>query len=75
MKIIEEVGDKVGLFLCQGRMAGDAEFLRMNQFGDGQGQAIPISITPLFVRRDRIMNLRLHTVVAEILLQFVTTGR
>ena len=54
-------------------MTGDGEFLRMNLFGDWQGEAIPISIALLFVRRNGIMDLGLHAVVAEILLQFVTT--
>lgn len=54
-------------------MTGDGEFLRMNLFGDWQGEAIPISIALLFVRRDGIMDLGLHAVVAEILLQFITT--
>ena len=53
-------------------MTGDGEFLRMNLFGDWQGEAIPISIALLFVRRNGIMDLGLHAVVAEILLQFVT---
>ena len=52
-------------------MAGDREFLRMNLFGNGQGEAIPIGIALLFVGRDGIMNLRLHTVVAEIPLQCI----
>ena len=34
--MIEEVGHKVGLFICHGRMTGKTEFLSTYLLGDGQ---------------------------------------
>ena len=51
------------LFVCHGRMTGDAKLLLVNLFRDGQFKGIPLLIALLLVGRNRIMNLRLYTMV------------
>jgi hypothetical protein len=55
-------------------MTGDGEFFAMDLFGDGQRKMMQFGVTTLAVRRYGIVDLRLETVVSQILLQFVTTS-
>ena len=54
-------------------MAGDGKLLSVNLFGDGQRKGVPFWITLLLMGRNGIMDLRLDTIVCEVLLEFITT--
>ena len=53
-------------------MAGDGEFLGVDELGDGQREGIPVFIALLLVGRKGIMDLGLDAVVSEVTLEFVT---
>ena len=54
-------------------MAGDGKLLSVNLFGDGQRKGVPFWITLLLMGRNGVMDLRLDTIVCEVLLEFITT--
>ncbi len=52
-------------------MTRDGEFLGVDSLGDRQGKVVPFGKTMLLMRRNRIMDLRLDTIVSEKLLQII----
>ena len=55
-------------------MAGDGEFLSVNQLSNGKFERAPLLITILLMGRNGIVDLRLDTIVSQIALQFIATG-
>src|SRR5574344_1729839 len=54
-----------------GLIARDTQFFLMYPFTDGIGMTVPLGITMLFVRRYRIMDNSLYTLVLQITLQVI----
>ncbi|MNF01826.1 hypothetical protein D3C80_2008760 [compost metagenome] len=47
----------------------------MNFLSQRQAQTVVLAVSLLLVRRDRVMNQCLYTLLAKVLLQFVPEGR
>ena len=73
MELVQEADDGGYFIISQGLMAGDGKLLSVNLFGDGQRKGVPFWITLLLMGRNGIMDLRLDTIVCEVLLEFITT--
>jgi len=54
-------------------MAGDGELLVVDFLSDRQRKMMQLRVTTLLVRRYGIVDLRRHTMICEVLLQFVAT--
>ena len=73
METVEEADYLVGLFLFHDGMAGQTQFLTMDAFGDREGTTVPFLVACLFVWRDRVVDHGLHSVLLQILLEFITS--
>ena len=58
--MIEEVDNGVGLFVCHGGVAGEAEFGGVYALGDGERQVVPLAVALLTVGWDGVVHLRLY---------------
>jgi hypothetical protein len=68
---VEEVGHMAGLFFSYDRIARKTQFLTMDTLRDRKRQQVPFFIPLLLMRRYGIMNLSLHTMTEQEVLQFV----
>ena len=73
-KMVNDINDLRDIGIGQCRMTRQRKLLGRDDFGDWHRHRPPLGISLLTVRRNRIMNLRLGTVVEQIFLQFVPSA-
>ena len=72
--MVEEVDDGVGLFVCHGGVAGEAELLGVNALSNRERQVVPFTVAQLLVGWDGVVDLGLYIVVGKILAERITVG-
>ena len=70
-EIVHVFDYKAHLLFSHHRTERQTKHVRMDAFGDGQREVVPLPVGPLFVRRNGIMDKRLDAVGSQMALQII----